>query len=53
MDTLVSAYVFAWVVVTGYLTWLAVQNRRLGRRLDELERTRPGAVKNRSLSKAA
>jgi CcmD family protein len=53
METLVSAYVFAWAVVTGYLTWLAVQNRRLARRLDELQRARPGAVKNQSLSRAA
>jgi hypothetical protein len=38
METMVYAYVFAWAVVTAYLTWLALQNGRLCRRLDELER---------------
>ena len=38
MESLVCAYIFGWAAVTAYLTWLGVQNRRLARRLDELER---------------
>jgi hypothetical protein len=38
MGTMACAYVFAWAAVTGYVTWLAVQNHRLARRLDALER---------------
>jgi len=54
METMVCAYVFAWAVVTAYLTWLAVQNGRLCRRLDELERpAKPGLSEKRSSSKAA
>jgi hypothetical protein len=54
METMVCAYVFAWAVVTVYLTWLAVQNGRLCRRLDELERrAKPGVGENRFSSKAA
>jgi len=54
MESMVCAYVFAWAVVTAYLAWLTVQNRRLGRRLDELERpAKPGVGQNRSWPKAA
>jgi len=54
METMVAAYVFAWAVVTAYLAWLALQNSRLCRRLDELERlAKRGVGDNRSSSKAA
>jgi len=49
MEAMVYAYVFAWAMVTAYLTWLAVQNGRLSRRLDELERSaKPGVGEYRS-----
>jgi hypothetical protein len=54
METMASTYVFAWAVVTVYITWLAIQNGRLSRRLDELQRpARTGIGENRSSSKAA
>ena len=54
METMACAYVFAWAVVTAYLTWLAVWNGRLCRRLDELERAaKPAVGENRSSAKAA
>jgi len=54
MVTMVCAYVFAWAVVSAYLAWLTVQNSRLCRRLDEMERlAKPGVGQNRSWSKAA
>jgi len=54
METMACAYVFAWAAVTTYVTWLAVQNGRLCRRLDALERSaHPGVGQNRSSSKAA
>ena len=54
METMACAFVFAWAVVTVYLTWLAVQNGRLCRRLDELElRAKPGVGDKGLPSKAA
>jgi hypothetical protein len=54
METMVCAYVLAWAVVTAYLTCLAVQNGRLGRRLDELERVAQRRIgENRHSSTAA
>lgn len=54
METMVCTYVFAWALVTAYLTWLAVQNGRLRRRLDELERQeKPGVGEGRFSSKVA
>lgn len=54
METMASAYVFAWAVVTAYLAWLGVQNGRLGRRLEALERQeKSGVGENRTASKAA
>ena len=54
METMVYAYVFAWAVVTAYLTWLALQNGRLCRRLDELERHAQSKVSaDRTSAKAA
>jgi hypothetical protein len=37
MATLAIAFILAWVAVAAYVSWLAIQNRRLTRRLDELE----------------
>lgn len=37
MEILLATYAVAWVVVSGYVTWLAVGNGRLARRLDRLE----------------
>lgn len=54
METMAGAYVFAWTAVTAYLAWLAVQNRRLARRLDELERSaQVGVDETRSPARAA
>jgi hypothetical protein len=54
METMAWAYVFAWAAVIAYVTWLAVQNGRLGRRLEELERSiQSGLGENRSSSRAA
>jgi hypothetical protein len=54
MGTMVCAYIFAWATVIAYLSGLAVQNSRLCRRLDELQRrSKPGDGENRFSSKAA
>jgi hypothetical protein len=53
MATMACAYVFAWAAVTAYVTWLAVHNHRLSRRLDALERPAAGQDENRRWSAAA
>jgi CcmD family protein len=37
MGTLILAYLVGWVAVSAYIAWLAVENGRLARRLEELE----------------
>jgi CcmD family protein len=37
MKTMVIAYFVAWSGVWAYVMWLGVQNRRLRRRLDNLQ----------------
>ena len=39
MNSLVAAYLGGWCAVAIYSGWLAMQNARLARRLDELEAT--------------
>lgn len=58
METMACAYVFAWAVLTAYVAWMSVQSYRLGRRLDELERSAAADVasdvdQKNSSSKAA
>ena len=54
METMVAAYVFAWAAVTAYMAWLGVQNRRLCRRLDELDRqTKPVIGQDQASPRAA
>lgn len=54
MGTMIAAYVAGWAAVTAYLGWLAVQNRRLTRRLRELHKHRPeGRAQGRVFSDAA
>jgi CcmD family protein len=37
MGALIAAYLAGWVAVSAYVSWLAVQNGRLARRLEELQ----------------
>jgi CcmD family protein len=37
METLLAVYAVAWAAVSAYVSWLAVANRRLARRLERLE----------------
>jgi hypothetical protein len=37
MQTLLATYAIAWVAVSACVTWLAVGNGRLARRVDRLE----------------
>lgn len=40
MDSLVVAYLVGWLVVSSYVVWLAVQQRSLVRRIEELQSSR-------------
>ena len=37
MGTLLAAYAVAWAAVTAYVSWLAISNGRLARRVEGLE----------------
>lgn len=37
MQTLLATYAVAWAVVSAYVSWIAVRNRRLTRRLEQLD----------------
>jgi CcmD family protein len=53
MNSLIAAYLIAWVAVASYLGMLGVQNRRLAHRLGALEsHESPDAERNAS-AKAA
>jgi hypothetical protein len=53
MATLAIAFILAWVAVSAYVSWLAIQNRRLTRRLDELEAAIGDEGESRLHSRAA
>ena len=38
MGTLTAVYLIGWAALSAYAGWMAVQNRRLTRRVDELRR---------------
>lgn len=37
METLLATYGVAWAAVTAYMSWLAIANGRLARRVKNLE----------------
>jgi CcmD family protein len=49
---MVIAYFVAWTGVWAYVMWLGVQNRRLRRRLDNLE-NKPQTMTRAIMSRAA
>jgi CcmD family protein len=53
MDSLVAAYLIAWVAVASYVTWLGMQNWRLARRLDEIESQQSPGAEQQANAKAA
>jgi hypothetical protein len=53
MATLAIAFILAWVAVSAYVSWLAIQNRRLVRRLDALEAAIGDEGESRLHSRAA
>jgi CcmD family protein len=53
MESVIAAYLIAWAAVSGYVGWLAVQNGRLARRLDELEKLIDERGDRQSPAKAA
>jgi CcmD family protein len=53
MDSLVAAYLIAWVAVASYVTWLGMQNWRLARRLDEIESQQLPRAEHHTNTKAA
>jgi CcmD family protein len=53
MDSLVAAYLIAWMAVASYVTWLGMQNWRLARRLDEIESQESHRIEHHTSAKAA
>ena len=41
MAAMIAAYLIGWATVSAYVAWLSLENRRLARRLDELEALLP------------
>jgi CcmD family protein len=40
MDSLVAAYLVGWLAISSYVAWLAVQQRSLALRVEELQSSR-------------